>query len=162
MPYKKFEEYNIQVTDDVKDRYRNIIKDLGENTERDGLLKRIFGSKNKKKKFKYLISDWGADLQSEHERYLVEKHFNCPVILYDYPAKIKAFYMRLNDDEKTVAAITFDGWATDARIAEYTEKLKDLLAKNNIAYTGNFSYLGYNPPYEVVNRRNEVVVDVEL
>ncbi|MFH6993179.1 asparagine--tRNA ligase [Flavobacterium sp. FlaQc-48] len=53
---------------------------------------------NKKKKFNYLINEWGADLQSEHERYLVEKHFKCPVILYDYPANIKAFYMRLNDN----------------------------------------------------------------
>ncbi len=52
---------------------------------------------NKKKKFKYLINEWGADLQSEHERFLVEKHFRKPVILYDYPAKIKAFYMRLNE-----------------------------------------------------------------
>jgi len=60
---------------------------------------------NKKKKFKYPIQEWGADLQSEHERYLVEKHFECPVILYDYPAKIKAFYMRLNDDGKTVRAM---------------------------------------------------------
>lgn len=60
---------------------------------------------NKKKKFKYLINEWGADLQSEHERYLVEKHFNCPVILFDYPANIKAFYMRLNDDGKTVRAM---------------------------------------------------------
>ena len=57
---------------------------------------------NKKKKFQYLIDEWGVDLQSEHERYLVEKHFGCPVILYDYPAKIKAFYMRLNEDGKTV------------------------------------------------------------
>jgi asparaginyl-tRNA synthetase len=53
---------------------------------------------NKKKKFQYPIEAWGADLQSEHERFLVEKHFKCPVILYDYPAKIKAFYMRLNTD----------------------------------------------------------------
>ena len=60
---------------------------------------------NKKKKFKYPIEEWGADLQSEHERYLVEKHFECPVILYDYPAKIKAFYMRLNDDGNTVRAM---------------------------------------------------------
>jgi asparaginyl-tRNA synthetase len=55
---------------------------------------------NKKKKFKYPIEEWGTDLQSEHERYLVEKHFECPVILFDYPAKIKAFYMRLNDPDK--------------------------------------------------------------
>ena len=60
---------------------------------------------NKKKKFQFPIDEWGADLQSEHERYLVEKHFKCPVILFDYPANIKAFYMRLNDDGKTVRAL---------------------------------------------------------
>ena len=60
---------------------------------------------NKKKKFKYIIDKWGADLQSEHERFLVEQHFKCPVILFDYPAKIKAFYMRLNEDGKTVRAM---------------------------------------------------------
>ena len=60
---------------------------------------------NKKKKFQYIINEWGADLQSEHERFLVEKHFKCPVILFDYPANIKAFYMRLNDDGKTVRAM---------------------------------------------------------
>jgi asparaginyl-tRNA synthetase len=60
---------------------------------------------NKKKKFKYLIEEWGADLQSEHERFLVQKHFKCPVILFDYPANIKAFYMRLNEDGKTVRAM---------------------------------------------------------
>ena len=60
---------------------------------------------NKNKKFNYIIEEWGADLQSEHERYLVEKHFKCPVILYDYPANIEAFYMRLNEDGKTVRAM---------------------------------------------------------
>ncbi|MFN8274217.1 MAG: asparagine--tRNA ligase [Flavobacteriaceae bacterium] len=60
---------------------------------------------NKKKKFQYIIEEWGADLQSEHERFLVEKHFKCPVILFDYPANIKAFYMRLNEDGKTVRAM---------------------------------------------------------
>lgn len=60
---------------------------------------------NKKKKFQYLIDEWGVDLQSEHERYLVEKHFKKPVILYNYPAGIKAFYMRQNEDGKTVAAM---------------------------------------------------------
>ena len=60
---------------------------------------------NKKGQFKYPIESWGADLQSEHERYLVEKHFKSPVILFDYPAKIKAFYMRLNEDGQTVRAM---------------------------------------------------------
>lgn len=64
---------------------------------------------NKKKKFQYEITGWGMDLQSEHERYLVEKHFKKPVILYNYPAAIKAFYMRQNDGaepgKETVAAM---------------------------------------------------------
>ncbi|XZF14280.1 asparagine--tRNA ligase [Chitinophagaceae bacterium MMS25-I14] len=58
----------------------------------------------KKKKFQYEVS-WGIDLQSEHERYLVEKHFKKPVIVTNYPKDIKAFYMRQNDDGKTVAAM---------------------------------------------------------
>lgn len=60
---------------------------------------------NKKKKFKFPVNEWGVDLQSEHERFLVEKHFKCPVVLFDYPAQIKAFYMRLNEDQKTVRAM---------------------------------------------------------
>ena len=60
---------------------------------------------NKKKKFNFLIDEWGCDFQSEHERFLVEKHFKSPVIIYDYPSKIKAFYMRLNDNGKTVRAM---------------------------------------------------------
>jgi len=64
---------------------------------------------NKKKKFQYPVTGWGMDLQSEHERYLVEKHFKKPVILYNYPAAIKAFYMRQNDVDaagrQTVAAM---------------------------------------------------------
>ncbi len=72
-------------------------------TEAIDILKR--SKPNQKKKFKYIIEEWGADLQSEHERFLVEKHFKSPVILFDYPAKIKAFYMRLNDDGKTVRAM---------------------------------------------------------
>jgi asparaginyl-tRNA synthetase len=58
----------------------------------------------KKKKFHYDVK-WGIDMQSEHERYLVEKHFKKPVIVTNYPKDIKAFYMRQNDDGKTVAAM---------------------------------------------------------
>ncbi len=60
---------------------------------------------NKKNKFQYPVKGFGTDLQSEHERYLVEKHFKCPVILTDYPKEIKAFYMKQNDDGKTVRAM---------------------------------------------------------
>ena len=72
-------------------------------TEAIDILKQ--SSHNKKKKFQYIIEDWGIDLQSEHERWLVEKHFKKPVILINYPKQIKAFYMRQNDDGKTVAAM---------------------------------------------------------
>ena len=60
---------------------------------------------NKKKKFNYVINGFGADLQSEHERFLVEKKFKKPVIITDYPKNIKAFYMRMNDDNETVRAM---------------------------------------------------------
>lgn len=90
---------------------------------------------NKKKKFNYLIEEWGADLQSEHERYLVEKHFKCPVILFDYPANIKAFYMRLNEDKKTVRAMDIlfpgigeivGGSQREERLEVLQEKMKEL------------------------------------
>jgi asparaginyl-tRNA synthetase len=88
---------------------------------------------NKKKKFKYLIDNWGVDLQSEHERYLVEKHFNCPVIIYDYPAKIKAFYMKLNEDNKTVKAmdILFPGIGEIVGGSQREERLDVLKKKMN-------------------------------
>ena len=60
---------------------------------------------NKKGQFAYPVNDWGTDLQSEHERYLVEKHFKKPVILTNYPKEIKAFYMKQNEDGKTVRAM---------------------------------------------------------
>jgi asparaginyl-tRNA synthetase len=84
---------------------------------------------NKKKKFKYLIEKWGADLQSEHERYLVEKHFNKPVILTDYPKDIKAFYMKVNEDKKTVRAmdILFPGIGEIVGGSQREEKLEVLL-----------------------------------
>ena len=86
---------------------------------------------NKKKKFKYIIDNWGADLQSEHERFLVEKHFKCPVILFDYPAKIKAFYMRLNEDGKTVRAmdILFPGIGEIVGGSQREERLEVLKEK---------------------------------
>ena len=84
----------------------------------------------KKKKFKFPV-EWGVDLQSEHERYLVEKHFKSPVIIYDYPAKIKAFYMRLNDDQKTVRAmdVLFPGIGEIVGGSQREERLDVLLQK---------------------------------
>ncbi|MGD1890282.1 MAG: asparagine--tRNA ligase [Cyclobacteriaceae bacterium] len=83
---------------------------------------------NKKKKFQFLIDQWGADLQSEHERFLVEKHFKKPVILYNYPKEIKAFYMRQNEDDKTVAAmdVLFPGIGEIIGGSQREERLSNL------------------------------------
>ena len=92
---------------------------------------------NKKKKFKYPICEWGIDFQSEHERFLVEKYFRSPVVVYDYPAKIKAFYMRMNDDNKTVRAmdILFPGIGEivgGSQREERLDVLKERIAQLNI------------------------------
>ncbi|MGV3528018.1 MAG: asparagine--tRNA ligase [Flavisolibacter sp.] len=88
----------------------------------------------KKKKFKYEVK-WGIDLQSEHERYLVEKHFKKPVVVTDYPKEIKAFYMRQNDDGKTVAAMDIlapgigeivGGSQREERLDKLTERMKEM------------------------------------
>lgn len=90
---------------------------------------------NKKKKFNYLIEEWGTDLQSEHERYLVEKHFKKPVILTDYPKGIKAFYMRQNEDGKTVAAMDIlfpgigeivGGSQREERLDKLTQRMQEM------------------------------------
>ena len=83
---------------------------------------------NKEKKFNYVIESWGADLQSEHERFLVEKHFKKPVILTDYPKEIKAFYMRQNEDGKTVRAmdILFPGIGEIVGGSQREERLEQL------------------------------------
>ena len=101
---------------------------------------------NKKKKFQYVIEEWGADLQSEHERFLVEKHFKKPVILYNYPKGIKAFYMRLNEDDNTVAAmdILFPGIGEIVGGSQREERLdilKSRMAEMDIPEDSMYWYL---------------------
>ena len=94
----------------------------------------VNSSHNKKGKFKFPVA-WGTDLQSEHERYLVEKHFKKPVILINYPRDIKAFYMRQNDDGKTVAAMDIlfpgigeivGGSQREERLDKLTERMREM------------------------------------
>ena len=90
---------------------------------------------NKKKKFQFVLDEWGADLQSEHERFLVEKHFKKPVILTDYPKDIKSFYMRQNDDGTTVGAMDvlfpgigeiIGGSAREERLDKLTQRMDEM------------------------------------
>jgi asparaginyl-tRNA synthetase len=97
---------NERQSDGLIQKLENVVKNQFKRvtyTEAIDILKESKANKNKK--FNYPVDEWGIDLQSEHERYLVEKHFGGPVILYNYPAKIKAFYMRQNDDNQTVRAM---------------------------------------------------------
>ncbi|EIM73730.1 asparaginyl-tRNA ligase [Nitritalea halalkaliphila LW7] len=118
------------------DRLRMVVEHRFERltyTEAIEILKQ--SKPNKKKKFQYLVEDWGVDLQSEHERYLVEKHFQKPVILTDYPKEIKAFYMRQNEDGKTVAAMDIlfpgigeivGGSQREERLDKLTQRMEEM------------------------------------
>ncbi len=119
---------------------------------------------NKKGKFKFPIESWGADLQSEHERFLVEKHFGKPVIIYDYPKDIKAFYMKMNEDNKTVAAmdILFPGIGEivggsqreddlkilDQRMTEMDIPLEEMNWYRDIRRYGSCPHAGYGLGFE--------------
>ena len=82
------------------------------------------------------------------------------IAIEDLPQPTSSKVRFLSEPEKTIAAIQFSGWSSDEKIAKYKNKLKGLLAQNNIEHTGKFSFLGYNPPYELINRRNEIVVEI--
>ncbi len=67
-----------------------------------------------------------------------------------------------NEPAKTLAAISFGGWANDKKIEEYKQKLKSALEVEGIAYSDRFYFFGYNAPYEVFNRKNEIIVELQL
>jgi len=123
------------------EKLENIIKKDFQRISYTEAIEILLNSKeNKKGKFVYPIENWGADLQSEHERYLVEKHFESPVVLYNYPAEIKAFYMRLNEDNKTVAAMDvlfpgigeiIGGSQREERLSILKKKMQDMNVDEN-------------------------------
>lgn len=131
---KKADERSMELISKLKFVLENPFERISYTTAID-ILKN--SNHNKKGKFKYQITNWGADLQSEHERYLVEKHFQKPVILTDYPKGIKAFYMKQNDDGTTVRAmdVLFPGIGEiiggSQREDNYT-KLYDAMVANHI------------------------------
>lgn len=98
---EEMEFFNKFVDKGLKERLQNIVN---AEFERITYTKAIEILKESKQKFEYPV-EWGKDLQTEHERYLTEKAFNKPVFVTDYPKEIKAFYMRVNDDKKTAAAM---------------------------------------------------------
>tara|TARA_B100001778_G_scaffold168560_1_gene138582 strand:+ start:7438 stop:8859 length:1422 start_codon:yes stop_codon:yes gene_type:complete len=120
------------------ERLKFVVKNnFAQITYREAISILINSKPNKKKKFKYIINGFGADLQSEHEKFLVEKKFKTPVIITDYPKKIKAFYMRLNDDNETVKAMdilfpTIGEIIGGSQREERLDVLKLMMKENNI------------------------------
>ena len=90
--------------------------------------------------------------------FMVPKKFNKETLPQPNQSQIKF----KEEPAKTVAAITFGGWANDETIAKYKEQLKAALNAEGIAYTNKFYFLGYNPPFEAFNRKNEIIVELEL
>ena len=121
-----------RATEGLIEKLQNVVKKRFIRLSYTEAIEILLNSKeNKKGKFQFPIEAWGADLQSEHERYLVEKHFESPVVLFNYPKDIKAFYMKLNDDQKTVAAmdVLFPGIGEIIGGSQREEKLDILVQK---------------------------------
>lgn len=121
-----------RATEGLIEKLQNVVKKRFVRLSYTEAIEILLNSKeNKKGKFQFPIEEWGADLQSEHERYLVEKHFESPVVLFNYPKEIKAFYMKLNEDKKTVAAmdVLFPGIGEIIGGSQREEKLDILQQK---------------------------------
>ncbi len=120
--------------DGLIEKLENVVEKRFKRVSYTEAIEILMSSKeNKKGKFQFPVESWGTDLQSEHERFLVEKHFESPVVLFDYPKEIKAFYMRLNEDGKTVAAmdVLFPGIGEIIGGSQREERLEVLKEKMN-------------------------------
>ena len=118
----------------------------------------IFGGNEKNEKIA-MTSPVAMSLEdSMTMMFMVPKKFNKETLPQPNQSQIKF----KEEPAKTVAAITFGGWANDETIANYKEQLKAALNAEGIAYTNKFYFLGYNPPFEVFNRKNEIIVELEL
>ena len=117
----------------------------------------IFGNNNRNEKIA-MTSPVSMSLKdSTTMMFMVPKKYKKETLLQPNLSKIKF----KEEPAKTVAAINFSGWANDKKIKKYKQKLKDALEKEGILYKNRFQFLGYNAPYEVFNRKNEIIVELE-
>jgi hypothetical protein len=117
----------------------------------------IFGNNNRNEKIA-MTSPVSMSLKdSTTMMFMVPKKYKKETLPQPNLSKIKF----KEEPAKTVAAINFNGWANDKKIKKYKQKLKDALDKKGILYKNRFQFLGYNAPYEVFNRKNEIIVELE-
>jgi hypothetical protein len=117
----------------------------------------IFGGNEKNEKIA-MTSPVSMSLEdSMTMMFMVPKKFKKETLPQPNQSQIKF----REEPAKTVAAISFGGWADDEKIEEYKQKLKSALDAEGITYTSHFYFLGYNPPFEIFNRKNEIIVELE-
>ena len=167
---KNIESYSYQVVKKYKDfEIRNYEASLFttvklsskgyKDTSRKGfsiLAGYIFGDNDKNKKIA-MTSPVAMSLEdSATMMFMVPREFDKKTLPKPNQSQIKF----VEEPAKKIAAISFTGWANDEKIAKYQKKLKLILETENISYTNQFYFFGYNPPYEIFNRKNEVIVEL--
>ena len=131
-------KYQKEKNTSLKEKLNNVIhNDFQKVTYTEAVEILKSSPENTTGKFKFKITDWGVDLQSEHEKYLTDIYFKKPVVVTDYPEEIKAFYMRMNDDNKTVAAmdILFPGIGEiigGSQREEHLDRILNVMKKRNM------------------------------
>lgn len=158
---KQFGEFEIRAYESANFTYVTMDKGTYEETSRSGfrqLAGYIFGNNENSQKIAMTSPVAMTMEDSVTMMFMVPEAYT----LEELPKPNDPNVKFRKEPEKYVAAIRFGGWASDNKIEKYTQKLEDLLKTREIEHFGKFSYLGYNAPYEMVNRRNEVIVEIDF
>lgn len=162
-PYKvikKFDDFEIRLYQEAKFSYVKMNGNTYKQTANSGfrmLAGYIFGDNETGEKIA-MTSPVSMEMNdSVTMKFMVPANYN----MEDLPTPKNEKIKFKTEPEKLVAAISFGGWANDEKIHEYAQKLYNLLDQNNIKHSNNFSYFGYNPPFKIINRRNEVIVELD-
>ncbi len=158
---KKYDLFEIRKYDAANFSYVTMKTDSYQKSSGSGfksLAGYIFGG-NEKKESIAMTSPVVMNLEETVTmQFMIPKKYN----LDDLPKPNNPDVKFKTEKEKFMATIAFGGWSSDKKIAEYTDKLKTLLKENGIAHLNNFSYFGYNPPFQLINRRNEIAVEIDI
>ncbi len=157
---KKFDDFEIRLYKEAKFSYVKMNGSTYKQTANNGfrmLAGYIFGDNETGEKIA-MTSPVSMEMNdSVTMKFMVPANYKMENLPSPNNEKIKF----KTEPEKLVAAISFGGWANDEKINKYAQKLYNLLDQNNIKHSNKFSYFGYNPPFKIVNRRNEVIVEID-
>jgi hypothetical protein len=158
---KKYDLFEIRKYDAANFSYVTMKTDSYQKSSGSGfksLAGYIFGG-NEKKESISMTSPVVMNLDEKVTmQFMIPKKYN----LDDLPKPNNPDVKFKTEKEKFMATIAFGGWSSDKKIAEYTDKLKTLLKENGITHLNNFSYFVYNPPFQLINRRNEIAVEIDI